>query len=55
MRITSIRKDIVNSEFYSEFLQLEKHSKALLVNKPRFEGEFEIEEKVNDDGNWFIM
>lgn len=38
MRITSLRKDIINSPFYSEFLQLAKHSQAMLVNKPTFQG-----------------
>lgn len=37
---TSLRMDIVNSEYYSEFLQLPQHSKSMLVNKPTFDGEF---------------
>lgn len=42
MRITSLRKDIINSALYSEFLQLAKNSQALLANKPKFQGEFSL-------------
>jgi hypothetical protein len=47
---TSKRKDIINTSFYIEFLQLDKHSPMMLARKPKFLHEFEMEERINDEG-----
>lgn len=50
MQESSKRKDIINTSAYTEFLQLDKHSPQMLANKPVLLDEFEMEERVNDEG-----
>lgn len=47
---SSKRKDIINSTSYIQFLQLDKHSPMMLARKPKFLHEFEMEERINDEG-----
>jgi|JI61114BRNA_FD_contig_21_3331532_length_568_multi_3_in_0_out_0_1 hypothetical protein len=43
MQALTIRPDLVNSEFFIEFLQLEKNSPSLLCQKPVFLGMFSVD------------
>lgn len=52
MQETSKRKDIINAEAYVEFLQLEKHAPMMLARKPKFLHEFEMEQRINDEGTY---
>lgn len=43
MQALTIRPDLVNSEFFIEFLQLEKNSPSLLCQRPVFLGMFSVD------------